>query len=139
MAFFAWIEDKWHIFCKYAKPFFYHCGLILAAIGRALRIIWAYIYRLRGFFLAIPVALAAIWLAFWNMANLPASVGIDIQSDGSYLMLVPREIAVFGPVAITALCVLLMVCSKKILYPWLISVFSLVLPALIYFTNMYPA
>ena len=134
-----WIEEKWHLICWKLKPFFYKCGLIFGAIGRVIHITWAYLFRLRAFFMAVPVALAAVWLAFQNMARLPDSVGIDIQNDGSYLLLVPKEMAVFGPVAITAFCILMMVCSKKTLYPWLISIFSLVLPLLIYFTNMYPA
>ncbi|MBQ9762086.1 MAG: hypothetical protein IJV82_03310 [Oscillospiraceae bacterium] len=139
MEFFAWIEDRWRALCQWLGPFIKGCGRVLRAIGRGLRITWAYLYRLRGFFLAIPVGLAAAWLAFSNMKHLPEQVGIDIQSDGSYLLTVSRELAVFGPVAVTALCILLMVCSKKIAYPWLISVFSLVLPVLIYFTNVYPA
>lgn len=139
MKFFAWIEENWKLLCEKTGPFFEKCGLVFRAIGRGFRITGLYLYRLRAFFMAIPVGLAAVWLAFLNMGRLPDSVGISIQSDGSYLMLVPKEIAVFGPVAVTALCILLMVCSKKTLYPWLISIFSLVLPLLIYFTNVYPA
>jgi hypothetical protein len=72
------------------------------------------------------------------MARLPDSVGIWLLTNGEYYMLVPRELAVIAPVAVTALCVLLVLCSKKALYPWLISIFTLVLPALIYYTNIYP-
>ena len=47
--------------------------------------------------------------------------------------------AVMIPLGITGGCVVLTLCSRKPLYPWLISVFSLVLPLLIYVINMYPA
>ena len=52
--------------------------------------------------------------------------------------MVPRMVAVFGPMAITALCLLMMFLSKKTLYPWVISIFSLVLPVLLLFINQYP-
>lgn len=139
MEIFAWIESRWRRFCQWISPFLKKTGAVLKVVGSGLRTCGSYLYRLRGFFLAIPVGIAAAILAVFNMNNLPEQVGIDIQRDGSYLMTVSRELAVFGPVAVTALCIFLMVCSKKITYPWLISVFSLVLPLLIYFTNTYPA
>ena len=44
-----------------------------------------------------------------------------------------------GPLILTCFCLLLMFCSKKILYPWLISVFSLMLPIVLWLTNVFPA
>ena len=43
------------------------------------------------------------------------------------------------PVAVTALCLLLMMCSRKTIYPWLISLFSLVLPLVLMLGAVFPA
>lgn len=95
-------------------------------------------YRLRSVLLAIPVAIGAAVLAIYNQTNLPETVGINIQASGEYAETVSRNVAVLGPLAVTAVCLLMVFCSKKVLYPWLISLFSLVLPLLIYITNIFP-
>ncbi len=100
--------------------------------------VWQWCYRLRSIVLAIPVGVAAVFLALYNQINLPAKVGLDLQTTGEYAQFVSREVAVYGPLAVTAVCLLLMFCSRKVLYPWLISVFSLVLPLLLLITNIFP-
>lgn len=139
MEFFAAIEEKWILLCDKTRPFRQGFVRTMKKIARAIRICWAYIYRLRAAFMAVPVGIAAVWLAIMNMSKLPQSVGIWLLTDGSYSLLVPREVAVFGPLAVTALGILLMLCSKKTVYPWLISIFTLVLPLMIFVTNVYPA
>lgn len=99
---------------------------------------WKWAYRLRSVILAIPVAAGAAILAIHNQAKLPEAVGINIQASGEYAQTVSRSVAVLGPLAVTAVCLLMVFCSKKVLYPWLISLFSLVLPLLIYITNVFP-
>lgn len=111
---------------------------ILSKTGKVLSVIWKWIYRLRGAVLAIPVAIAAISLAIYNTANLPELVGINLQANGAYAMMVERGTAVSVPLLITGVCLVLMFISRKTIYPWLISVFSLALPLLIYFTNVFP-
>ena len=44
-----------------------------------------------------------------------------------------------GPLALTLACLFLMFCSRKALYPWAISVFTLALPILLLVSNLYPA
>lgn len=95
-------------------------------------------YKLRSVLLAIPVAVAAVALAIRNLAKLPAQVGINLQASGEYAMVVGKGVAVMGPLAVTAVCLLLMFCSRKVVYPWLISLFSLALPLLIWITNTFP-
>jgi len=102
------------------------------------RSVWKWVYRLRSVILAIPVAVGAIVLALHNQANLPETVGINIQATGEYAQTVGRSVAVLGPLAVTAVCLLMVFCSRKVLYPWLISLFSLVLPLLVYITNVFP-
>lgn len=99
---------------------------------------WGWVFKLRSIGLALPVAGCAVLLAVYNEATLPAQVGIDLQASGEYAQMVAREVAVFGPLALTALCLLLMFCSRRVIYPWLISIFSLMLPILILITNIFP-
>jgi len=104
---------------------------VLQEIGR-----WA--YRLRSILLALPVMVTAVVLAVYNSANLPEFVGLNVQTSGEYVTVITRSAAVLGPLAVTAVCLLLMFCSKKVLYPWLISLFSLVIPLLFLFTSTFP-
>lgn len=111
----------------------------LSATGSVFVQIGKWIYRLRSILLAIPVVVAAVMLAVQNLARLPERVGILLLASGEYQMMVSRSIAVMGPLAVTALCLLMMFCSRRVIYPWLISIFSLVLPFLLYITNVFPA
>ena len=104
----------------------------------SLRNVWRWVYRLRSILLAFPVVVTAVVMAIYNLTNLPEIVGINMQSNGEYAMVVTRAVAVMGPLALTAVCLLLMFCSKKVLYPWLISLFSLVLPLLFLFITTFP-
>lgn len=104
-------------------------GYVMKEIGR-------WIYKLRSVLLAIPVAVAAIVLAVRNAAQLPEQVGIHLLSTGEFEMMVSRNVAVLVPLVVTVFCLLLMFCSRKVLYPWLISIFSLVLPFVLLLTNM---
>ena len=110
----------------------------IQTVGSVLKLIGSWIYRLRKVLMAIPVIFAAIYLARYNMANLPAQVGIDLQTTGVYAQMISRDLAVLGPLAVTGGCLLLMFCSRRTFYPWIISIFTLVLPILLYLTNVYP-
>ena len=99
---------------------------------------FSWVYRLRSILLAIPVLVASVVLAVINMGKLPEIVGLNMQSNGEYATAITRGVAVMGPFALTAICLLLMFCSKKVLYPWLISLFSLALPLLFLFTSTFP-
>lgn len=97
------------------------------------------LFRLRKLVLAAPVVYLAMKLARYNLEHLPEEVGINIQSTGEFARMIARDAAVMGPLGLTAACLLLMFCSRKAMYPWAISVFTLVLPILILVTNLYPA
>ena len=119
-----WLEKTWNILKK--------IGRVLASIGK-------WIYRLRGFFMAVPVALAALVLASRNMARLPEEVGINLLANGQYEYLIGRGLAVMAPLLVTAVCLVMIWLSRRTIYPWIISIFSLILPWLIYITNVFPA
>ncbi len=114
-------------------------GLNFQDIWSVLKMTGSWCYKLRSVLLAIPVSIAAIAQALKNIGRLPSQVGINMLESGEFAILISRGIAVMGPLAITALCLMLMFCSKRVLYPWLISVFSLVLPWLLWITNTFPA
>ena len=105
--------------------------------GTVLESIGAWIFRLRKLFLSIPVIYGAVRLAKNNLAQLPEEVGIGLMANGQYAQMVSRKLAVYGPLVVTGICLLLMFVSRRALYPWLISLFSLVLPLLILFTNLF--
>ncbi len=108
-------------------------------ITSLLSFIGSILFRLRKLVLAAPVVYAAVKLAYYNRVHLPEQVGINIQSTGEFAQMITRDMAVMGPLGLTAACLLLMLCSRKALYPWAISIFTLVLPILILFSNLYPA
>ena len=108
-------------------------------VGNVIGIICNVLFRMRKIFMAAPVIYAAVRIAMDNMDRLPESVGLNLQSTGEFAMMVTRNYAVCGPLLVTGFCLLLMFCSRKTLFPWIISIFSLVLPYLIYLTNIYTA
>ena len=98
-----------------------------------------YLFHFRKLLLCLPVVFASIYLARVNWTQLPDQVGLSLMANGQFAQLVAKEVAVYGPMGVTAVCLLLMVCSRRALYPWLISVFTLVLPILILVTNVFPS
>ncbi len=117
----------WEGFCANSKK-----------VGKVLKKIWVWFYRLRSLILAIPVGVTAVILAVHNSVKLPDMVGWDLQASGEFAKLISKNAAIFGPLSLTAVCILLMFCSRKVVYPWLISIFSLTLPLLIWFINTFP-
>ena len=104
-----------------------------------LSFIGSVLFRLRKLVLAAPVVYGALKLAFYNREHLPEQVGINLQSTGEFAQMITRDMAVMAPLGLTAACLFLMLCSRKALYPWAISVFTLALPLVILITNLYPA
>ena len=111
---------------------------VCGRIGDMTGVVYSWLFRLRKVFMAVPVVYLAIRIAIENHGRLPEYVGLNLQSNGEFAMMVTRNYAVFGPLGVTAFCLLLMFCSRKSLFPWIISIFSLTLPYLIYLMNLYP-
>ena len=126
-------------FSENVKTAYEKARVIFGRIGKVISLICIWIFRLRRIFMAIPVVVLAIRIAVANMERLPEYVGLNLQSSGEFAMMVNRNYAVYGPLCVTGFCLLLMFCSRKTLFPWIISIFSLVLPYLIYLTNIYMA
>ena len=123
---------------KYAQFQESKTGRWLRDVAYVLRLTFRWAYKLRSLVLSIPVAVVALGLAVRNLAHLPDQIGFLLQENGQYQFVVSKGVAVCLPVAITAACLCMMLLSKKMLYPWLISVFSLVLPIALWFTYLFP-
>lgn len=113
--------------------------MISGKAGEVLGVIVNLLYKLRKVFMAAPVVYYAIKLARYNSVNLPKIVGINLQANGAFAQTITRQMAVMGPLGVTAACLLLMFLSRKAMYPWAISIFSLALPLLLLLSNRYPA
>lgn len=123
-----WKQFKEKEGTKKVAAFFGKLGFVLKLTAR-----WA--YKLRSLVLSIPVFVCAGALAIRNARQLPDLVGVNMLASGEYQWYISRGAAVLIPFAVTTVCLLLMLISKKILYPWLISLFSLVLPLVVWLTN----
>ena len=111
---------------------------VIGKINRIINLIGLWLFRLRKFVLAAPVVYYALKLAEYNRTHLPELVGINLQSTGEFAQYISRNMAVMGPLALTGGCLVLMFCSRKAMYSWAISVFTLSLPLLLLLSNAYP-
>lgn len=104
-----------------------------------IKYIWQWVYALRKILLSIPVLFGMIRLSVYNAKHLDSTVGLFLQPDGAFLMNISRGMAVFAPLALTLCCLAMMFMSRKALYAWSISIFSLLLPIVILISNQFPA
>lgn len=132
------VKNKWIEFRTSLSAAAAPADSVYTRIKKVIGILIMCVYRLRAVFLAIPVAYYALKLAAYNMKNLPEAVGLNLQANGEFAMTIGRELAVMGPLAVTAACLVLMFASRKALYPWAVSIFTLLLPILLLFSNQYP-
>lgn len=112
---------------------------VVSKTNGIINLIGTWIFRLRKIVMAAPVVYYALQLAKYNSANLPEQVGLDLQATGEFAQTISRNMAVMGPLGLTAACLVLMFFSRKAMYPWAISIFTLALPLLILVSNLYPA
>ena len=107
-------------------------------INRIISTIGTWLFRLRKPVMAAPVVYYAVKLAQYNRIHLPEQVGVNLQSTGEFAQYISRDLAVMGPLALTGGCLILMFCSRKAMYSWTISIFTLALPLLLLLSNAYP-
>lgn len=133
------ITAKWQAFKAKMEPGLNKAGTIYHKTTDILSVIGLWLWRLRKFVLAIPVVWLMIYFARLNWYALPDMVGLSLQTTGEYARMITKEVAVYGPMAVTAVCLLMMMLSRRTLYPWLVCMFSMALPVLILITNIFPA
>ena len=132
------IKESWISFRDSLKSALNTTGSVYDKIKKVIGIIVMLIYRLRAVFMAIPVVYYGLKLAAYNGTHLPEEVGLNLLSTGEFAMTISRELAVMGPFVVTCACLVLMATSRKALYPWAISIFTLILPVLLLVSNLYP-
>lgn len=93
---------------------------------------WA--MKLRGVALSIPVAVIAVILAVNNAATLPAELIIGV---GDSVTVFSKSVLIMGPLALTALGILMTLFAKRVVYPWVISIFTLLLPVVLAITTTF--
>ena len=100
---------------------------------------WPWIWRFRKVLFAIPAVYLALYFARLNWNVLPDLVGLNLQTNGEYAQYMSKELAVWGPLGVTGGCLAMMFLSRKTVYPWMICMFSMLLPILILVSNIFPA
>lgn len=111
----------------------------IAQTNRWINLIGMWLFHLRKLVMAAPVVYYALKLAAYNREHLPEQVGLNLQATGEFAMTIARNMAVIGPLGLTLACLFLMFCSRKAMYAWAISIFTLALPVLLLVSNLYPA
>lgn len=122
---------------KFSKPA--EAGKRTGGFQKAFGAVVMFFYRARKIVMAAPVAIYAFYLAYQNSIRLPSEVGIFLQNNGNFLRMIDRGTAVVFPLLVTFGCLTLMMFSRKAMYAWAISIFSLALPLLILVSNIFPA
>ena len=100
---------------------------------------WPWIWAGRKILLSIPVLWLMLYFARLNWNVLPELVGLNLQTTGEYAQYISKELAVYGPMGVTGGCLAMMFLSRKTVYPWMICMFSMLLPMLILVTNIFPS
>ena len=108
-------------------------------VKRICKKVWPWIWQARKLLLAIPVVYLMLYFARLNWNVLPEQVGLNLQTTGEYAQYITKELAVYGPMGVTGGCLAMMFLSRKTVYPWMICMFSMLLPMLLLITNIFPA
>ena len=122
-----------------AAPYLEKTGAACQKAKKGWKVAWPWIWRFRKVIFAVPVVYLALYFARLNWNLLPEQVGLNMQITGEYAQYISRELAVYTPLGITGGCLAMMFLSRKTVYPWMICMFSMLLPVLILITNVFPA
>lgn len=140
-------NTKLQAFWQGTQAVYEKTGQVCGGIGKVLNVIWKILYHLRKIFLAVPVVIVAMRLAQTTKEHLQGAFRfhiLDVADTIEQASLVIRQVevteqvAVVGPMIITGGCLLLMFLSRRTMFPWLISVFSLIIPIFVLVSGMLP-
>ena len=112
---------------------------VFRKIGRVFYIIGRVLFHMRKIFLTLPVLWAAFKVYSYAKEMLPEDVGVWLLESGDYQFMLDRDAALVSCFAVTGVCLGLMFLSRRTILPWVVSLFTLVLPFALILTNMYPA
>lgn len=133
------LTAKWNELRAKIEPRLQKAKAVWQKVKKFWRIAWPWIWQFRKVLLALPVVYLMLYFARLNWNVLPEMVGLNLQSNGEYSQYIAKELAVYGPMGVTGGCLAMMFLSRKTLYPWMICMFSMLLPLLILLTNIFPA
>lgn len=114
-------------------------GQWICNLGSFFKKNWRWSFELRKVVMAAPVVVLMVALANECRKRLPETVGLTLQISGEFGRFVERDTAIMATTAITGICLLFMFVSRKTVYPWLISLMSLLLPVVLILINTFPA
>lgn len=109
----------------------------LQRVQNVLRRTGGYCITYKKWLLALPVVLVAVYLAIGNAIRLPEEVGFLLNAKGTFSVTISHGAAVWLPLLLTGLCLALMGMSRKLLYPWLVSWITCLIPLLLRFLNQW--
>lgn len=127
------------VFVQKWKDFWAKVRSVTDPIENAVGKVGNVLYHLRKIILTIPVAMIGMRVFLYAKEKLPADVGLLLQENGTYKYMLDKNTALSCCLVVTGACLLLMYMSRKIVYPWIISLFSLVLPLFLVISNIFPA
>lgn len=148
-----WMDDlieKWYRFVDTISPVIDGTVHVFRSIGRTMRNLWKYIFWFRSVVLGAPLGVAACVQAARNVNRLPELVAytkfvVDAEAPGALMGLfvmsteyISRNLAVMIPLGLTGLCIVLMVLSKRMLFPFIIGVMTVLLTEAIYWLGLFP-
>ena len=105
------------------------------SFGQRVKKTFSICYRFRALILTGITLILAIIMAVYCGSHLPEEVGINLQSDGTFSTYVSRGQTILCSLLLTGISLVLMLLSKKTLFPWLVSLFTFAVPILILVTN----
>ena len=114
-------------------------GQGICNLGALFKKNWRWSFELRKVVMAIPVVVLMLKFAADCREKLPEKVGINLLASGDFDYVIGRETAITACMAVTCICLIFMFVSRKTVYPWLVSLFSLALPVLLILTNTFSA
>ena len=141
------IKDATRSFREKLKSGLESANTVFGKIGAVLKAVGTFLFCLRKPVLTVPVVYEALRIARVGLEYLPEQVRIellpeeiflDLTSAGTYALELTKNTVIYGSLMITGVCLLMMWCSRKTIYPWLISLFSLILPIAVLLANIYP-
>lgn len=133
------LTAKWQAFREKARPWIEKADKGYRKAKHIWKKAWPWIWQARKILLAVPIVYLMLYFARLNWNVLPEMVGLHLQTTGEYARYITRELAVYGPMGVTGGCLAMMFLSRKTVYPWMICMFSMLLPLLILITNIFPS
>ena len=142
--------DRWYAFVDKISPFLDGTAHVFGTIGRTISNLWKYLFWFRSVVLGAPLGVAACVQAARNANRLPemvayTKIALTPEAEDALLGLftvsaeyISRDLAVIIPLGLTGFCIVMMVLSKRMLYPFVIGLLTVVLAEVLYWFTVFP-